>query len=140
MSGPPLTKGLDIHKDISVVITEQTLSLLVGFISLDLAADKLFPVDQRAITGAPKKRLLLEAQSRPALIIKQRLILVAHTDALNCYITANQHGHMFIQNLKWIIRKINVTPWQIQYFTTNCITVDLMFQENFHTDTQVGTA
>ena len=32
--------------------------------------------------GPPKMRLLLEAQSMPALIIKLRLILVAHTDDL----------------------------------------------------------
>ena len=140
MSGSPLMKRLDIHKDIPVAITKQTLSLLVGFSSLDLAADKLFPVDPKAFTGAPKKSLLLEAQSRPALIIKPRLILVSLTDDLNWYTTSNQHGHIFIQNLNWIIRQINVTPWQILYFTTNCISIDLMFQENFHTDTQVGTA
>ena len=59
------------------------------FIALTLA-DKLFPVNTRAITGPPKISLQLEARSTPALIIKPRLILVAHTDDLSWFITSNQ--------------------------------------------------
>ena len=47
-----------------------------------MTADKLYPVNPRAITGPPKMRILLEAKSIPALIIKPRLILVSHTDDL----------------------------------------------------------
>ena len=53
-----------------------------------LIADKLFPVNPRAITGPPKMSLLLEAKSMPALIIKSRFILVTHTDDLGWYITS----------------------------------------------------
>ena len=44
-------------------ITKLTLGLRVGFISSHLAADKLFPVNPRAITGPPKISLLLEAKA-----------------------------------------------------------------------------
>ena len=44
---------------------------------------------------------------------------------------------MFVQNLNRIISKPNDTPWQILYCTSDCIPVDLMFEENFHTNTQV---
>ena len=35
------------------------------------------------------------------------------------------------------ISKQNVTPWQILYCTTGCITIYVMFQENLNTNTQV---
>ena len=73
--------------------------------------DKLFPVNPRAITGSPKMSLLLEAKSMPALIIEPRFILVMHTDDLGWwYITSNQQGKMFVQNLNRIVSRPNVTP------------------------------
>ena len=74
-SGPSLTRGLNVHKNIPVSITKLTLGLRVGIISSHLIADKLFPVNPRAITGPPKMSLLLEAKSMPALIIKPRFFL-----------------------------------------------------------------
>ena len=129
-------RGLDIHKNSPLSVTKQTLDLRVGFISSHLTANKLFPVNPRAITGLPKMSLLLEAKSTPAMIIKPRLILVTHTDDLCCYITSNQQGQMFVQNLNRIVSKPNVTPRQIPCCTTDCIPVYLMFQENFPTNTQ----
>ena len=64
-----------------------------------MTADKLFPVNPTAITGPPRKSLLLEAKIMPALIIKPRFILVMHTDDLGWYITSNQKGKVFVQNL-----------------------------------------
>ena len=81
--------------------------------------------------------LLLEAKSMPALIIKPRFNVVTHTDDLGWYITSNQQGKMFFQNLNRIVRKPNVTPRQFPYYTTNNIPIYLMFQENFLTHTQV---
>ena len=54
--------------------------------------------------------LQLEAKSMPALIIKPRLILVTRMDDLGWYITSNQQGQMFVQNLNRIVRKPNFTP------------------------------
>ena len=71
------------------------------------------------------------------LIMKPRLILVTHMDELGWYIMSNQQGQMFIQNLNRIVSKPNVMPGQILYCTTDCIPVELMFQENFPTNTQV---
>ena len=92
-------RGLNVHKNMPVSVTKLTLSLRVGFISSYLTADKLFPVNPRAITGPPKMSLLLEAKSMPALIIKPRLIPVLHTDDLGSYMTSNQPGKMFVQTL-----------------------------------------
>ena len=75
-------KRLGIHKNILVSGTKATPGLRVGFISSHLTVDKLFPVNPRAITGPPKMSLLLVAKSMPALIIKPRLILLAHLDIL----------------------------------------------------------
>ena len=130
-------RGLNVHKNIPVSVTKLTLSLRVGFISSHLTADKLFPVNLRAITGPPKMSLLLEAKSMPALIIKPRLIHVLHTDDLSWYITSNQQGKIFVKNLNRIVRKPNVTPRQFPYCTKDSIPIDLMFQENFPTHTQV---
>ena len=130
-------RGLDIHKNSPVSVTKLTLSLQLGFISSHLTANKLFPVNPRAITGPPKMSLLLETKSMPALIIKPMLILVTHTDYLGWNITSNQQGQMFVQNLNRIVSKANVTPGQILYCTTDCVPVDLMFEENFPTNTQV---
>ena len=101
-------RGLNVHKNIPVSITKLTLGLLVGFIGSHLTADKLFPVNPRAIKGPPKMSLLLEAKSMPALIIKPRLILISHTDDLGWYITSNQKGKKLVQNLNRIVRKTNV--------------------------------
>ena len=99
-SGPPLIRGLYIRKNSPVSVTKLTLSLRVGLINSHLTADKLIPVNPRAITGPPKMSLLLEAKSMPALIIKPGLILVTHPDDLGWYILSNQQGQMFVQNLK----------------------------------------
>ena len=130
-------RGLDIRKNIPVSITKLTLGLRVGFISSYLIADKLFPVNPRAITGLLNMSLLLEAKSINASIIKPRLILVSHTDDLGWYITSNRQGKMFVQNLNRIIRKPNVTSRQFSCCTTDSIIIDLMFQENFPTHTHV---
>ena len=133
-------RGLNIPKNITVSITKLTLILRVGFISSHLIMDKLFPINPRAITGPPKMSLLLEAKSMPALIIKLRFILATHTDDLGwdiMNIFPNQQGKMFIQNLNRIVRKPNVAPRQFPYTTTDSIPIDLMFQENFPTHTQV---
>ena len=81
---------LGIHKNISVSGTKLRLGHRVGFISSHLTEDKLFSVNPRAITGPPKMSLLLEAKSMPALIIKPRLILVAHTNDLGWNKPSNQ--------------------------------------------------
>ena len=92
-------RGMNIHKNIPVFVTKLTIGLRVGFNSSHLTADKLFPVNPRAITGPPKMGLLLEAKRMPALIIKLRLIIVTHMDAIGWYITSNQQRQMFVQNL-----------------------------------------
>ena len=130
-------RGLNVRKNIPVSITKLTLGLRVGLISSQLIGDKLFPVNPRAITGPPKMSLLLEAKSMTALIIKPWLILVTYTDDLGWYITSNQQGKMFVQNLNRIVRKPNVTPRQFPYCTTDSISIDFMFQKNFPTHTQV---
>ena len=76
----------------------------------------------------------------PALIIKPKLILVTHMDDLGWNITSNEQGQMFVQNLNRIVSKTNVMPGQILRCTTDGIKVDLMFEENFLTNTQFGTA
>ena len=87
--------------------------LRVCFISSDLTANILFPINPRVVTGPPKMSLLLEVKSTPALIIEPRLILVTYTDDLGGYITSNQQGKMLVQNLHRIVKKPNVTPGQI---------------------------
>ena len=122
---------------IPISINKLMLGLRVRFISSHLTADKVFLVNPRAITGSPKTSLLLEAKSTHELISKPRLILVAHTGDLRWYITSNQQVQMLFQNLNRIVTKPNVPPGQILYCTTDCISIDLMFQENFSTNTQV---
>ena len=122
---------MNIHENIHVSVTKLTLGLLLGFISSHLTVDKLFPVNPRAIMGPPKMSLLLEAKSMPTLIINPKLLLVTYTNDLGWYITSNQQGQMFIQNLNRIVSKPNVTPGQIPCCTTDSIPIDLMFQENF---------
>ena len=82
-SGPPLMRGLDVHENIDVSDTKLMLGLRACFISSDLTANKLFPINPRAITGLPKMSLLLEVESTSAMIIEPRLILVTHTDDLD---------------------------------------------------------
>ena len=79
-SRPPLMRGLDIHKNSPVSVTKLALGLRVGFISSHLTANKLFPVNPRAITGPRKMSLLFEAKCMPALIIKPGLILVTYME------------------------------------------------------------
>ena len=130
-------RRLGIHKNIPVFGTKLTLDITVDFISSHLTVDKLFPVNPRAITGPPKMSLLLEAKSIPASIIKPRLILVAHTDDHGWNKTSNQQQQMLIQNLNRIVSRLNVTPGQILRCTTNCIPINLIFKENFPTNTHV---
>ena len=73
-------RRLGIHKNIPVYATNLTAGLGLGSISSHMTADKLFPINQRAITGPPKISLMLETKSIPALIVKPRLILLVHTD------------------------------------------------------------
>ena len=73
----------------------------------------------------------------PSLIIKPRFILVVHTDDLGWYIMSNQQVQMFIQTINMIVSKSNVMPGQIKHCTTDSIPIDLMFQENFPTNTQI---
>ena len=130
-------KGLDVHENIDVSDTKLMLSLRVCFIRSDLTANKLFPINPRAITGPPKMSLLLEVESTSAYIIEPRLILVTYTDDLGWYITSNQQGKMLVQILLRIVRRPNVTPGQIPHSTTDCISINLVFRENFPTNTQV---
>ena len=116
-------RRLCIHKNIPVSETKRTIGLRVGFISFHLTADKSFPVNPRAITGPPKMSLLFEAQSMPALVIKPRLIFVAHTDDLGWNKTSNQQQQMLIQYLNRIANRPNVTSGQILHCTTNCIPI-----------------
>ena len=53
--------------------------------------------------------------------MKPRIILVAHKDDHDWYITSNQQRQMFIQNLNRIVSKPNVMPEQIAYCTTDSI-------------------
>ena len=104
-SRPALMRRLGIHKNIPVSDTKLALVLWEGFISSHLSAGKLFPVNQRAITGPPKISPLLEAKWMPALFIKTRLILVAYTDDLGWNQTSNQQQQMLIQNLNRIYQQ-----------------------------------
>ena len=106
-------RGLDVHENIDVSDTKLMLGLRVCFISSDLTANKLFPINPRAVTGPPKMSLLLEVGSTSALIFEPRLIIVTYMDDLGGYITSNQQGKMLVQNLHRIVRKPNVTPGQI---------------------------
>ena len=130
-------RGLDVHENIDVSDTKLMLGLRVCFISSDLAANELFPIYPRAVKGPPKMSLLLEVESTSALIIEPRCILVIYTDDLGGYITSNQQGKMLIQNLHRIVRRPNVMPGQIPHCTTDCIPINLVFQENFPTNALV---
>ena len=129
-------RGLDIHENINVSDTKLMLGLRVCFISSDLTANKLFPINPRAVTGPPKMSLLLEVETKSALIIEPRLILVTYMDNLGGYITSNQQGKMLVQNLHRIVRR-PARPGQILYCTTDCILINSVFQENFPTNTEV---
>ena len=130
-------RGLDVHENIDVSATKLMLGLRVCFIISDLTANKLFPIIPRTIRGPPKMSLLLEVESTSALIIEPMLILVTHKDDLGWYIMSNQQGKMLVQNLHRIVRRPNVAPGQIPHCTTDCIQINLVFQENFPTNTQV---
>ena len=80
-------RGLDVHENIDVSDTKLMLGLRVCFISCDFTVNKLFPINQRAVTGPPKMNLLLEVESTSALIIEPRHILVNYMDDLGGYIT-----------------------------------------------------
>ena len=101
---------LFIYKNIPVSGTKLTLGLRVGFIGSHLTVHKHIPVNPRAITGPTKMSFLLEAKCVPALIIKPRHILIAHTDDLGWNKTSNQQQQMLIQNLNRIVSRPNVMP------------------------------
>ena len=61
-SGPPLMNGLDVHENIDVSDTKLMLGLRVCSISPDLTANKLFPINPRAVTGPPKMSLVAYQQ------------------------------------------------------------------------------
>ena len=130
-------RGLGIHKNIPVSDTKLTLVLLVGFISSHLTADKLFLISSREITCPSKMNLLLGAKSMPALIIKPRFILVAHTDDIDWNKTSNKQQQMLVQILYRIVSRPHASYHMILYCTTNGIKIDLMFKENFSTDAHV---
>ena len=130
-------RGLDVHQNIDVSDTKLMLGLRVCLISSDLTVNKLFPINPRSVTGLPKMSLLLEVKSTSALTIEPRPILDTYTDDLGGYITSNQQGKVLVQNLHRIVRRPYVTPGQIPHCTTDCIPIDLVFQENFSTNTQV---
>ena len=73
-----------------------------------MPADELFLVSPRVIMGSKKVRLLLEAKSTPAFIIKPRLILVVHTDDIGWHLTSNLQEQIFVQDLNKIVSKPNV--------------------------------
>ena len=102
-----------IHKHIPFSETKLTLGLRLGSISSHFTLDKLFAVNPRGITGPLKVSLLLDAKSTPVLIIKLRLIHVAHMDDFGLYITSNQQGQMLVRNLNRIVSRPNVMPGQI---------------------------
>ena len=134
-------RGLDVHENIDVSDTKLMLGLRVCFISSVLIANKLFPINPRAVTGPTKMSLLLEVERTSALIIEPRLILVTYTDDLGGYITSKQQGKMIVQNLHRIVRRPNVTSGQIPHYTTHCVPINLLFQENFPILThKLGTA
>ena len=133
-------RRLDAHENIDVSDTKLMLGLRVCFISSELTANKLFPINPRVVTGPPKISLLLEVESTSALIIEVRLILVTYKDDLAGYIMSNQQGKMLVQNLHRIVRRPNVTPGQIPHCTTDSIPINLVFQENFSNNTQVRTS
>ena len=128
-------RGLDVHENIDVSDTKLMLGLRVCFISSNLTANELFPINPRAITCPPKMSLLLEVERTSALIFEPRLILVTHMDDLGGYITSNQLGKMLVQNLHRIVGRPNVTPGHIPHCTTDCIPIILVFQENFPANT-----
>ena len=55
------------------------------------------------------------------------IIHVAHTDDLGLYITSNQQGQVFVQNLDRIVSKPNIASGKILYCKTDWIPIDLMF-------------
>ena len=138
-SGPPLTlmRGLWVHKNSLISNTKLSLDLLVGFISSNLAADKLFEGNSRAIAGPPKMSLLLAVRSMPALVIKPMFIRVAHMDDFGWYLKQNQQGQMLVQNLHKIVSRPNVTPGQILHCITRGVAINFVFLEMCQNNTRL---
>ena len=133
-------RELRVHYDIRVSDTKQMLSPRVGFISSNLTTNKLLPINPRAIPGPPKMSLLLKVESSPALVVKPRFILIAHTDDLGRYITSNQQGQVLIQNLNRIVSRPNVTPRQILQSTPTVFQLTWCFKKTFLLTHKFGTA
>ena len=55
-------------------------------------------------------------------------------------ITSDQHGQLFVQNFNRLVSRPNVMPWQILYFSTNWIPINLVFHETFLLTHTFGTA
>ena len=133
-------RRLDVHENIDVSDTKLMLGLRVCFISSDFTANKLFPINPKAVTGPPKMSLLLEVESTSALIIEPRLILVTYTNDLGGYITSNQQGKMLVQNLQRIVRRPNVTPGQIRIAPQTVFQLTWCFRKTFLLTHKLGTA
>ena len=77
--------------------------------------DKLIAVNPRAITTSPMMSLLFEVERTPAVSIKPRLVLVAHTDHLIRKKRFNDQRQMHIQSLSWIVSTPDTLPRQLTY-------------------------
>ena len=121
------------------------LGLRVGFILSNLTVDKLSQLTEVRCLVHRRWPSSLRPKACLHLIIKPRVIHVPHTDELGWHMTSNQQPAQTsskpptqpVQNLNRIVSNPNVTPWQILYCTTDSISIDLMFQENFPTNTKV---
>ena len=73
---------LGAHQNIPASDTKLTHSLGIYSIGPPLVMDKLIPVISRTIMSSPEMGILLDVECKPAVIIKQRFILVTLTDHL----------------------------------------------------------
>ena len=134
-SGPPVMKRLGIHKTVSDI----KLMLATKYVGLALTQQWTNSSQLTQVLSCVYQRwaCCLRQKNKPAFIIKPRLILVSHTDNLCWNIRSNQQRHMLIQNLTRNTSRPNITPGQILFYITNCIPIDFMLNENFHTNTHV---
>ena len=87
-----------LHGDkLNIPVSDSKLMLghSADFVSSHLAVDELFPVNPSAITCLPKMRLLLDFESKHALITEPKLILVK-ADTFYSF-----HGSLYIQQAIW---------------------------------------
>ena len=127
-SGPPLMRcqrGLNVHKNIPVSVTKLMLSLRVGFISSHLTADKLFPVNPKAITGPLKMSLLLEGRGQKHACIDHQ------TEVYPCYTpwlvhNVQQAGKDVHSKTQQDCQKAKCYASQFPYCTTDSIPIDFI--------------